>query len=154
MPLAALVDLSDVILERGEFALIPGTFNTRATAALNGKAFLLPIERVGFTPFNSALQKRTGPVDVVQPAKVVETYVVVNKTAQELDDEKTAIANVDVDLRIQKAVAAEVRKRDEEIISTLNALIAELSATTPELTSLTVPQWRTRLIDKYKSLLP
>lgn len=53
----------------------------------------LPEDRIGFTPFDSATQKRTGPVLVVEADKVTATYTVADKTLQELDDEKAAAAD-------------------------------------------------------------
>ncbi len=157
--LAAKVDLSDVIIERGLFDLIPGEFNTRETAAINGKRFFLPIERIGFEPFDPLLQKRTGPVDDVQPTKVVETYTVVNKTAQELDDEKTAKADQDLNITASKAVAAEVWIRDEELVDAINAIIIQAGLSVPQIQKLTATgeltnDFRTRIKDRYKSLLP
>ena len=152
MILAARVDLTNTILERGIFNLIDGQFNTRTQAATNGKPFMLPIERIGFTPFNSATQKRSGPVDDVQAAKVVETYTVTNKTVQELDDEKTAIADADIDRLGDKTIAAETWVRTEEIIDTINALLIELSATTPKITKLSADDFKTRLRLRHKAL--
>ena len=51
-----------------------------------------PQEIMGFEPFNSKTQIRTGPVNTVLADKVVSTYVVRDKTAQELADEKEATA--------------------------------------------------------------
>ena len=53
----------------------------------------LPVRRVGFEPFNPAVQVRTGPMYVIEPDEVVATYTVRDKTAQELDAEKDAIAS-------------------------------------------------------------
>lgn len=52
----------------------------------------LPEDRVGFSPFDPATEKRSGPDLTVLSDRVEATYQVVLKTAQELDDEKTAAA--------------------------------------------------------------
>ena len=153
MPLAAKLNTSDVIIDRFITPLIPGTFVTKAISQVNGKPYLLPIERVDFTPFDSATQKRSGPVDDVQPAKVVETYTVVDKTVQELDDEKTVRANSDLDILISKAIAAEVLVRDKEIVQKVNEIITEAGLTAAPIATLSAAEWKTRLRDRYKSFL-
>ena len=50
----------------------------------------LPVNLVDFQPFDPAVQIRTGPDFTVGASKVVATYVVRDKTAQELDDEHEA----------------------------------------------------------------
>ena len=52
----------------------------------------LPEEVIGFEPFSPATQIRTGPVRTIQAGKVVSTYAVTDKTAQQIEDEKTASA--------------------------------------------------------------
>ncbi len=90
MVLAAKVNTDGVVIERFDNPLEPGTFVTKMISQSTGKPYLLPIERIGYEPFDPALQKRTGPVDDIQASKVVETYTITNKTEQELNDEKTA----------------------------------------------------------------
>ncbi len=153
MTLVAKVNLSNVIVERLEITLIPGQYNTRETAAINGKPFLLPIERINFEPFDPETQKRSGPVDTVLIDKVIETYIVTNKTAGELDTEKTEKANRDLDILITKALAAEILVRDKEIVQKVNEVISEASLSATPITELTAAQWKTRLRDRYKSLL-
>ena len=53
----------------------------------------LPVRRVGFESFDSAVQVRTGPAYAIEPDEVVATYTVRDKTAQELNAEKDAIAS-------------------------------------------------------------
>ena len=53
--------------------------------------------RIGFEPFDPETQNRTGPANAVVGITVESTYTVTNKTAQELDDEKTATATSLVD---------------------------------------------------------
>lgn len=48
----------------------------------------IPQELIGFEPFDAATQFRTEPTHLVLAFKVVSTYVVTDKTAQEIDDEK------------------------------------------------------------------
>ena len=50
----------------------------------------LPEEQIGYTPFDPQTQVRTGPVHDIQAAKVVATYTVRAKMAQEISDEKDA----------------------------------------------------------------
>ena len=64
----------------------------------------LPEELVGFTPFDPKTQVRTGPVRTVQADKVVSTYTVRDKTAQEIEDEKTATARGDLGTTLGKTV--------------------------------------------------
>ena len=52
----------------------------------------LPQEIVGFEPFDPKTQIRTGPVHSVMQDKVVSTYTVRNKTAQQIDEEKEIAA--------------------------------------------------------------
>jgi len=49
-------------------------------------------EIVGFEPFSQKTQIRTGPVNTVLADKVVSTYTVRDKTAQEMADDKEAAA--------------------------------------------------------------
>ena len=52
----------------------------------------LPQEIVGFEPFDPKTQIRTGPIHSVMQDKVVSTYTVRNKTAQETEEEKETAA--------------------------------------------------------------
>src|SRR3990167_4292225 len=56
----------------------------------------LPQEIIGFEPFNPRTQIRTGPINSVLTDRVVSAYVVRDKTAQELADEKSASATVNL----------------------------------------------------------
>jgi len=56
----------------------------------------LPEEKIGFAPFDPVTQIRTGLVTDIQAAKVVSTYTVRAKTAQEITDEAEVAAEADV----------------------------------------------------------
>ncbi len=53
----------------------------------------LPQEVIGFEPFDPATQKRTSPVHTIIADKVKSTYIVIDKTPQEVDAEKENRAN-------------------------------------------------------------
>lgn len=53
----------------------------------------LPQVVIGFEPFDPDTQKRSGPINLVKVDSVESTFVVTNKTAQEIDDEKEAKAD-------------------------------------------------------------
>lgn len=48
----------------------------------------LPIVQVGNDPFDSATQKKTGPVITIERGRIVETWIVRDKTAEEIAAEK------------------------------------------------------------------
>ena len=53
--------------------------------------------QVGFTPFDSATQNRSGPVvSVANNYAVTETYTVINKTQAELDDEQKITDEIEI----------------------------------------------------------
>lgn len=64
---------------------------------------VLPEDRVGYE-YTSATQNRTGPVYEVQATKVVATYTVTDKTAQELENEKMAAATSAANAREFKTI--------------------------------------------------
>lgn len=94
-----------------------GEYNTKADAALNNKAYLLPMTEVD-KDYNPATQKRTGPVYTVNADDVVATYTVTNKSRAELDAEADAselnAEDVDRLLRGQGVTRTEINqaKRD------------------------------------------
>lgn len=82
----ALVSPDDQIIERrlypdGE----PPAGNLGQVAA--SKPRLVPVETVGFGPFNPVTQVRTGPVVTIEPTRVIDTYTVRAKTEEEVEAE-------------------------------------------------------------------
>ena len=71
----------------------------------------LPEERVGFEPFDAATEVREGPVHDIQADKVVSTYLVRAKTAQELDEEKTATLMAELERPAFRALVHAMAKR-------------------------------------------
>lgn len=47
-----------------------------------------PVEVVGDDSFDPLTQKKTGPVTTIEPTRVVDTFTIVNLTAQEISDRK------------------------------------------------------------------
>lgn len=64
----------------------------------------LPVRRVGFEPFDPAVQVRTGPDYAVGADEVVAAYTVRDKTAQEIDDEKTVAVQAELGRKFIKAL--------------------------------------------------
>ena len=85
-----------------------------------------PVERVNFLPFDSATQVRTGPIVTVETAKVVETYTVRAKTAQELDDAGVASARVELDMKALKVIGARLFDYEKRIMLLEGALPGDL----------------------------
>ena len=81
-------------------------YNTRETAATNGKPFLLPLLLLGNSPFDPAAQIRTGPTYEVTAAECRAVYTVRDKTAGELDGEKEQAAVGDLNPKALRVVAA------------------------------------------------
>ncbi len=66
-------------------------FNTKITATVNGKNFLVLVA-VTSPPFNGATQIRTGPVDIYDGTTATRVFTVRAKTQGELDAEEEARA--------------------------------------------------------------
>jgi hypothetical protein len=49
-----------------------------------------PVVEAGNDPIDPATQIKTGPVTTIEATRVLDTYTIRNKTAQELDDDKAA----------------------------------------------------------------
>lgn len=85
----ALIDATGQIRESRDFAAAPPDLT------ITQGVQWLPIE-ITSPPFDPALQVRTGPVTTILGDKVTRVWTVRNKTAQELDDEKTTrVTDVD-----------------------------------------------------------
>lgn len=81
----ALVDQANAILERRDFAATPND--------PTGKGWRwLPVV-ITKPAFDPTTQVQTGPVITVEASRVTAVWTVRNKTAQELDDEKTERVN-------------------------------------------------------------
>ena len=126
-------------------ATVPGPFYTRPgelklhdkTPARLLELGWLPEEVVGFEPFDPNTQKRTGPVYTILPDKVVSTYAVTNKTAREIDGEKTASAAGGLGTTLNKTI--------------FDALWELHQGTQPVETK---AQYKARLVDIYKGYSP
>jgi len=86
----------------------------------------LPQVVVGYEPFDPAAQKRTGPVNTVNADDVTSTYVVTNKTAQEIDAEKDELAQIILNEPGLKAYALCIN--DGTIVPGANMTAAQLKA--------------------------
>lgn len=79
----------------------------------------LPVVEVGNTAFDPALRKKTGPVTSVGASQVTDTYTVVDLSAQELDDIKTAkVSAIDM-LQFEVAFDMENRMRAKESLGAI-----------------------------------
>jgi hypothetical protein len=74
----------------------------------------LPQVKVGDDPIDSATQAKTGPVNVVGADRVTSTWTITNRTAQEIDDEKTDRAAGVVDSQAFEAVVSAIAAVQEE----------------------------------------
>ena len=92
-------------LQRGPHYLYPGELKLGdKTPERLLELGWLPEEVVGFVPLNPATQIRTGPVRSAMPDKVVSTYTVRDKTAQEIEDEKTATIKDNLNTPLNKTI--------------------------------------------------
>ena len=89
--------LEEGAIIEGPMALPPSWRNISGlphlTAAKLKTLGWFPQELVGFEPFDAATQTRTGPVNVILASKVRSIFVVTDRTAQDIDDEKEARAD-------------------------------------------------------------
>lgn len=100
-----------------------------------------PVERVNFLPFDSDTQVRTGPIVTVETDKVVETYAIRDKTAQELDDEGVARALTELDMKAFKVIGARLWDQEKRIMLLEGTLPGDLP-TGAEFRAELIAMWR------------
>ncbi len=88
----------------------------------------LPEDRTGYEPFDSATQKRSGPVLKVEKKRVTSVYTVTDKTTKELNDEADAVAGVNIDTPQLKALLFGIAKAQEDKGGVITSSNADLKA--------------------------
>ena len=97
-------------------------------------------EVVGFEPFDSRTQTRTGPVHTILADRVVSTYTITNKTQAQLDAERDLLVNKNMNTAQNKTILSAMWELHQAIRG-INPLPNE-----------TKPTYINRLKDIWKSL--
>lgn len=116
-----------------------GPHNTKAGSLSNGKPYSMEATREGYEPFDPNTQTRSGPVLEASPPVI--RYTVVNKSAQDIDDEKDTNAVAGLNTPQNKTIFAALWEMHEAITGA-QALPAETKAA-----------YKARLKDVWKGLL-
>lgn len=91
-----------------------------ATIPAHKASWWRPIVTVGNDAFDPLTQKKTGPVTTIEATQVVDTYSIVDLTAQEMSDAKDAALGAALNGSVY-AVLAKVLLNHENRIRTLEA---------------------------------